>query len=348
MDIYVLSGLLTTMGLVNGIGLINNRKKVPSIDDKTGKSGATSEKNISGVSPSDIEKIKKLIDAPVSAPAAAPAAASPAAASPAAAPAAASPAAAPPAASPAAAAAANAAAIRKKEADAAAAANAAAIRKKEADAAAAANAAAIRKKETDATADAAAAAKKIDEDETAEAARLEEEKLSAESKIKSQIAKKDALELKNKLDEHVNINNTNFYNFDVEKMDVNPYWSVFFTKNPDLMENIKQMPSDNLIDSPFQIALLEVSDPIPDYVSSNTYISKDLWDDYFITAYLYNPEVTQYAWDASGKHKKLDRAEKLNVLSLTRKQIETAVEVLNNSSVFHSVFHVLSKYFKDV
>jgi hypothetical protein len=332
MDIYVLSGLLTTMGLVNGIGLINNRKKVPSIDDKTGKSGATSEKNISGVSPSDIEKIKKLIDAPVSAPAAAPAAASPAAASPAAAPAAASPAAAPPAASPAAAAAANAAAIRKKEADAAA----------------AANAAAIRKKETDATADAAAAAKKIDEDETAEAARLEEEKLSAESKIKSQIAKKDALELKNKLDEHVNINNTNFYNFDVEKMDVNPYWSVFFTKNPDLMENIKQMPSDNLIDSPFQIALLEVSDPIPDYVSSNTYISKDLWDDYFITAYLYNPEVTQYAWDASGKHKKLDRAEKLNVLSLTRKQIETAVEVLNNSSVFHSVFHVLSKYFKDV
>lgn len=58
MDIYVLSGLLTTMGLVNGIGLINNRKKVPSIDDKTGKSGATSEKNISGVSPSDIEKIK--------------------------------------------------------------------------------------------------------------------------------------------------------------------------------------------------------------------------------------------------------------------------------------------------
>ena len=39
MDIYVLAGLITTMGLVNGIGLINNHKKVPSIDDKTGKNG---------------------------------------------------------------------------------------------------------------------------------------------------------------------------------------------------------------------------------------------------------------------------------------------------------------------
>jgi hypothetical protein len=37
MDIYVLAGLLTTMGLVNGIGLINNHKKVPSINEKNGE-----------------------------------------------------------------------------------------------------------------------------------------------------------------------------------------------------------------------------------------------------------------------------------------------------------------------
>ena len=55
MDIYVLAGLLTTMGLVNGIGLINNHKKVPSIDDKTGKSGTTS--NI-GNNKADAEKAK--------------------------------------------------------------------------------------------------------------------------------------------------------------------------------------------------------------------------------------------------------------------------------------------------
>ena len=48
MDIYVLAGLITTMGLVNGIGLINNHKKVPLIDDKTWKNGTNS----------NIEKIK--------------------------------------------------------------------------------------------------------------------------------------------------------------------------------------------------------------------------------------------------------------------------------------------------
>jgi hypothetical protein len=84
---------------------------------------------------------------------------------------------------------------------------------------------------------------------------------------------------------------------------------------------------------------------IPNYVSTNAYVNKEIWDNDFITSHLYNPEVTRYAWDASGKHKKLERAEKLNVFSLTRKQIETAVDVLNKSEVYDSVYHVLSKYF---
>jgi hypothetical protein len=326
MDIYVLAGLLTTMGLVNGIGLINNHKKVPSIDDKTGKSGANSnnENNKADAEKAKADAEKAKADAEKAKADADKAKAD--------------------------ADKAKADADKAKVAAGAAAINIGSVADTAAVAArnkasAAAAAAAASKKIPSSDADTDAASKKIpsgDADADAASKKIpsgDADADAASKKIPSSDADADAasstkqIQLKEK-----KTNDIKAHIFDAETE--NPIWETLFDENS--IEVLRSYDSEKIHN------LLSVTDKDREFIkyeyevkmiTDKKPMSKEIWDDTWMILYLMDDKYINYVWDENGDYKQLEKKPKFNILSLTPRQITQAITRLNNYGVCKSPFH---------